>query len=47
MRSATSVMVGAANGCRPTVSSYRITPSDQMSERASQSRAERSASGDM
>ncbi len=35
MRSATSVMVGAANGCRPTVSSYSTTPSDQMSARAS------------
>ena len=44
---ASSVIVLALNGNRPVTASYRITPSAQMSLRASTSRAERRCSGDM
>ena len=45
--SVSSVIDSASNGCRPSTSSYRITPIAQMSVRASTSRALRSCSGDM
>jgi len=41
------VSVSAMNGGRPARSSYRITPSAQMSQRVSTSLLERSCSGDM
>jgi hypothetical protein len=39
--------LGASNGTRPDTSSNKITPSDQMSARASTVRDDRICSGDM
>jgi hypothetical protein len=40
-------IVSASNGTRPETSSYKITPSAQMSARVSTARVERICSGDM
>src|ERR1700677_3746041 len=44
---AAAAVVLPSNGVRPARSSYRMTPSDQMSVRKSTSRADRTCSGDM